>query len=103
VGRFETTAETYAAWREPYPPTFFAAAADALKLKGQESLIDFGTGPGLLALGFAPYVGRVVGVDPESAMVIEARRATAAAKTELLVVEGGGRKIWVPISVISIS
>jgi hypothetical protein len=30
MGRFETTAETYAAHREPYPPAFFAAAAEAL-------------------------------------------------------------------------
>ena len=27
MGRFETTARTYAARREPYPPEFFAAAA----------------------------------------------------------------------------
>src|SRR5277367_2151063 len=49
MGRFETTARTYAARREPYPAEFFAAAADALKLRGDESLIDLGTGPGLLA------------------------------------------------------
>ena len=64
MGRFETTAQTYAARREPYPQAFFAAVADALKLQGRETLIDLGTGPGLLALGFAPYVGRVYGVDP---------------------------------------
>lgn len=88
MGRFETTAQTYAARREPYPPAFFAAVADSLKLKGQETLIDLGTGPGLLALGFAPFVSRVVGVDPEPAMVIEARRAAAAAKIEFPVIEG---------------
>src|SRR5271170_914077 len=49
MGRFETTARTYAARREPYPAEFFAAAADALKLRGDESMIDLGTGPGLLA------------------------------------------------------
>ena len=45
MGRFETTARKYAARREPYPPSFFAAAADALKLSGREALIDLGTGP----------------------------------------------------------
>ena len=45
-------------------------------------------GPGPLALGFAPYVGRVVGVDPEPAMAAEARRAAAAAKVGLVVIGG---------------
>lgn len=88
MGRFETTARTYAARREPYPPSFFAAAADALKLNRREALIDLGTGPGVLALGFAPYVGCVVGVDPEPLMLVEARRAAAAAKINLPVIEG---------------
>jgi SAM-dependent methyltransferase len=88
MGRFETTAQTYAARREPYPPAFFTAAANALNLQGREALIDLGAGPGVLALGFAPYVGRVVGVDPEPAMAAEARRAAATAKVGLVVIEG---------------
>ncbi|HEV2162200.1 MAG TPA: class I SAM-dependent methyltransferase [Stellaceae bacterium] len=88
MGRFETTAQTYAAHREPYPPEFFSAVAGALKLDGREALIDLGTGPGLLALGFAPYVGRIVGVDPEPAMIAEARRAAAAARVEFRLLEG---------------
>jgi SAM-dependent methyltransferase len=39
--------------------------------------VDLGTGPGLLALGFAPYVGRIVGVDPEPAMLEAARKLHA--------------------------
>jgi SAM-dependent methyltransferase len=88
MGRFESTAASYAAWREPYPPMFFAAAAEALRLGGVESLIDVGAGPGLIAIGFAPYVGRVLGVDPEPAMVAEARRAAAAANVDLTMIEG---------------
>lgn len=88
MGRFETTAPTYAAHREPYPPAFFAAVADALHLAGHEALIDLGTGPGLLALGFAPYVGRIVGIDPEPAMIAEAQRAAAAARVKFLLLEG---------------
>lgn len=88
MGRFETTAPTYAAHREPYPPAFFSAVADSLHLAGHEALIDLGTGPGLLALGFAPYVGRIVGIDPEPAMIAEARRAAAAAKVEFPLLEG---------------
>ena len=88
MGRFETTATTYARHREPYPPAFFAEIAQALKLGGREALVDLGTGPGVLALGFAPYVGRIVGVDPEPAMVAEARRSAAEAKMTFPVIEG---------------
>jgi ubiquinone/menaquinone biosynthesis C-methylase UbiE len=51
-------------------------------------LIDLGTGPGLLALGFAGYVGRIVGVDPEPAMLKAARRAAASAGHALTLIEG---------------
>jgi ubiquinone/menaquinone biosynthesis C-methylase UbiE len=93
MGRFESTAPTYAARREPYPPAFFAAVAEALRLDGREALIDLGTGPGLLALGFAPYVGRILGVDPEPAMVVEARRAAAAAQITFPVIDGRAENI----------
>jgi ubiquinone/menaquinone biosynthesis C-methylase UbiE len=93
LGRFETTARTYAARREPYPPAFFAAVAKALKLEGHEALIDLGTGPGLLALGFAPYVGRILGVDPEPAMVAEARHAAAASQIDFPVINGRAENV----------
>ncbi|WP_245331929.1 class I SAM-dependent methyltransferase [Bradyrhizobium sp. NAS80.1] len=51
-------------------------------------MIDLGTGPGLLALGFAGYVGRIVGVDPEPAMLEAARRAAASAGHALTLIEG---------------
>jgi len=64
MGRFATTAEFYEQYRPPYPAEFFRAVAEKLTLDKRHALIDLGTGPGVLALGFAPYVGRVVGVDP---------------------------------------
>ena len=39
MGRFETTARTYAARREPYPKAFFAAVAEALKLVADAFLL----------------------------------------------------------------
>lgn len=88
MGRFDTTAETYLRYREPYPPAFFALVAAQLGLRGDEALIDLGTGPGVLALGLAPFVGSVLGVDPEPAMLAEARANAAAAAIALPLVAG---------------
>jgi len=88
MGRFATTADLYEQYRPPYPAGFFRAVARTLALSGRDALIDLGTGPGLLARGFSPYVGRVVGIDPEPEMLAAARAATARAGTEMAFVEG---------------
>ena len=89
MGRFATTASSSMKHlRPPYPPEFFRSGrgdADAAK---RHALIDLGTGPGLLALGFAPYVGRVVGVDPEPLMIAAAREAAARAGQDFALIEG---------------
>jgi len=88
MGRFASTASTYEHLRPPYPGAFFRSAAQKLGLSRRCSLIDLGTGPGLLALGFAPYVGRIVGVDPEPAMIEAARQAAMRAGEVLTLIEG---------------
>jgi len=88
MGRFATTASLYEELRPPYPPPFFRAVAQKLKLSRQHSLIDLGTGPGVLALGFAPYVGRVVGVDPEPEMLAAARQAAERESCALRLING---------------
>lgn len=88
MGRFASTALLYEYLRPPYPGQFFRSVAQKLGLSKQGSLIDLGTGPGLLALGFAPYVGRIVGVDPEPAMLDAARRAAASAGHTFTLIEG---------------
>jgi SAM-dependent methyltransferase len=88
MGRFATTAEFYEQYRPPYPAAFFRSVAQKLALDKRHALIDLGTGPGVLALGFAQYVGRVAGVDPEPAMLAAARAAAARAGTEIIFIEG---------------
>ena len=58
VNRFATTVEFYERLRPPYLVEFFDAVATALGFMRSHRLIDLGIGPGLLALGFAPFVGR---------------------------------------------
>jgi SAM-dependent methyltransferase len=87
MGRFATTVPLYEKFRPPYPSEFFRDVARRLRLGKQHALIDLGTGPGLLALGFAPYVGRIVGVDPEPAMLAATRKAAARAAWAVTLIE----------------
>jgi len=88
MGRFASTVELYERYRPPYPANFFRAVAERMQLSKQHALIDLGTGPGLLALGFAPYVGHLTGVDPEPVMLAAARAAAQRAGVALTLIEG---------------
>jgi ubiquinone/menaquinone biosynthesis C-methylase UbiE len=88
MGRFATTVHLYEQFRPPYPPAFFSEVAQRLALTKRHALIDLGTGPGLLALGFADYVGRIVAVDPEPKMLEAARRTAERAGREVTLIEG---------------
>src|SRR3979490_3266633 len=88
MGRFATTVPLYGELRPPYPSEFFRNVAQRLRLGNEHALIDLGTGPGLLALGFAPYVGRIVGVDPEPAMLAAATNAAERASQAFSLIEG---------------
>jgi SAM-dependent methyltransferase len=67
---------------------FFAAAALELRLDRSQRLLDIGSGPGILAIGFRPYCREVVGVDPEPAMVEAARASAERAAAAVTFVEG---------------
>lgn len=54
-----------------------------LGLKGHESLLDVGCGPGLLAIGFAPFVKKCIGLDPEPLMLEAAREAAAEVQAQV--------------------
>src|SRR3979411_444552 len=87
MGRFATTVPLYEKLRPPYPAEFFRNVAQRLHLGKEHALIDLGTGPGLLALGFAPYVGRILGVDPEPAMLAATKKAAADASKVITLIE----------------
>jgi len=74
---FEGTASHYRQGRRPYAPTLADALAKHLHLDGRGHLLDVGCGPGTVALFFAHLFEDVVGLDPDSGMLAEARRAAA--------------------------
>jgi len=88
MGRFASTVEFYARYREPYPPEFFRKVAEQIALRGDETLLDVGCGPGLLAIGFAPFVGHCTGLDPEPLMITAARDAAVEAGVALSLIHG---------------
>jgi SAM-dependent methyltransferase len=97
MGRFASTAQFYRRYREPYAAEFFRAVAARLRLTGQERLVDAGCGPAPLAIGFAPFVGSSVGVDPEPKMIADAKVAAgeAGVRIELLLgrIEDAGESL----------
>jgi SAM-dependent methyltransferase len=88
MGRFASTVGFYARYREPYPPEFSQKVAEQIGLRGDESLLDVGCGPAMLAIGFAPFVGSCTGLDPEPGMIAAAKDAAAQAGVALSLIEG---------------
>jgi len=80
---FAGTAEWYVRYRAGYPRQLIERLAVAAGLDGTGRLLDLGTGTGQLAVPLAPYVERVVAVDPEPEMLaqlpdaVEARQGRA--------------------------
>lgn len=87
MGRFAATVQYYSRYREPYPQAFFQTVAERLSLTGHERLADIGCGPALLALGLARYVASCTGIDPEPAMLAEARQQASEAGIPLELIE----------------
>ncbi|MFJ5226386.1 class I SAM-dependent methyltransferase [Streptomyces sp. NPDC088400] len=71
---FLGSASYYQRGRLPYAPGLPDVLAENLMLDGRGRLIDVGCGPGTLALSLSHLFGDVVGVDPDSGMIAEARR-----------------------------
>jgi SAM-dependent methyltransferase len=88
MGRFASTVAYYESARPPYGLAFFEAVARLLGLDRSQRLLDVGAGPGVLAIGFAPFCREVVGVDPEPGMVQAARAAAEGAGVAVRFVEG---------------
>src|SRR5262249_59155780 len=87
MGRFATTVPLYEKFRPPYPAEFFRVRCLRSGLRTEHRLIDLGTGPGLLAVGFSPHVGHIVGVDPEPAMLAAAAKAAARIGQDFTLIE----------------
>src|SRR3954447_10107427 len=65
--------------RPPYSPQLESVLAGELELDGRGRLLDVGCGPGILTVRLASLFEEAVGLDPDADMLVEGRRAAAAA------------------------
>src|SRR5215475_12820400 len=86
--RFRTAAAHYIAGRPPYARRLIERVAERCGLGSGDRLLDLGCGPAPLAIAFAPFVGRVVALDPEPEMRRIAADAAAAAGAAIEIVAG---------------
>ena len=76
--------EYYQRFRRGYPLEVADGLATAFTLTGDDVVLDLGCGTGQLTRALAPRVGAVLGMDPEPAMLAQARQATPAANVAWL-------------------
>lgn len=86
--RFRSTADFYDRYRTPYPPELIGAVASRVGLEPGDRLLDLGSGPGPLAIGFAGLGLEVTAMDPEPSMLEAARLGAEAAGVRLTLIEG---------------
>lgn len=73
-----TAAEHYLRGRPPYSAQLLDVMRADIGLDGAGTLLDVGCGPGVLAVELAPLFDMVIGIDPEPAMLAQARLHAAA-------------------------
>ena len=85
---FQSTVPHYLAGRPNYASSLIWIVKEHLRLAGEHRLLDLACGPGWLGVAFAPYVGTVVAVDPEPAMLAAARVIAAEANVQVDLIQG---------------
>jgi ubiquinone/menaquinone biosynthesis C-methylase UbiE len=77
--RFHAAARYYVRGRPPYATALIRRVVQLCDLNARSRVLDVGCGPGSLALAFAAFVGEVIGIDLEPAMLRVAREEAARA------------------------
>ena len=67
--RFQVASQFYTTGRPTYPPLLSRRVAASVGVGKLDSVLDLGTGPGFLAIDFAPLVKAVTAIDPAPEML----------------------------------
>jgi SAM-dependent methyltransferase len=71
---FEGAPSYYSRYRPKYPSELYELLTTTFNLNGQGRLLDLGCGPGLITLALRDRFSELIGLDPDAAMLEEARR-----------------------------
>lgn len=86
--RFRSAASAYLQGRAAYAPALFRRIVQLCRLDRSHRVMDLGCGPGPIAVALAPFVGEVVGIDPEPEMLKAAAENAAGAGVDIKLIEG---------------
>jgi len=86
--RFIQPSRYYTTGRPTYPKLLARRVAALVGLTTDDAVLDLGTGPGFLALDFAPLAGAVSAVDPSDEMLAAARQNAAQAGLTIQFIKG---------------
>ncbi|SDL95905.1 class I SAM-dependent methyltransferase [Sediminibacillus halophilus] len=70
---FKGTATYYAKYRPMYPSTLVRYLVQRFSLNGEQRLLDIGCGTGQLTTRFSDWCSRIVGLDTDEDMILEAK------------------------------
>jgi SAM-dependent methyltransferase len=91
--RFKQAARYYATGRPTYPKLLAQRVADLVGLSGTENVLDLGTGPGFLALDFAPRARAVTAIDPSTDMLAAASQNAERARLRIRLVKSSSYEL----------
>ena len=95
MGGFASTVAYYENARPPYGVAFFEAVAQQLGFDRSQRLLDVGDGPGILAIGFAPYCREVASVEARAELFERTQRSHAAPVLNLRRPDTGKRAAFI--------
>lgn len=79
---FKGAAKYYSKYRPLYPASLIRFLVKRFTLDGNGKMLDLGCGTGQLALRFSDWFEQIVGIDPETEMIQEAKRLTTELRAE---------------------
>jgi len=88
AARFRSAAAYYTTGRPSYPRLLIERVAELVGVERGHRVLDLGTGPGFLAIGFAAHSDHVTAIDPSPDMLDAARANAAASGAAITVAQG---------------
>jgi SAM-dependent methyltransferase len=91
--RFKNAARFYTQGRPTYPKQLSQRIAARVGLTQQHAVLDLGTGPGFLAIDFAPLAGQVTAIDPAPEMLEQAQKNFEEAHVQVRLLQGSSASL----------